>query len=491
MLLLEMESMVSSSKELSQSQKQSASAAFWSIANRLRGESSLVEHGPLLLAIVAQAFCHEEHPFWVRWSQDDSSSLTLFSVGLPDVKSEWAASDFSCFDSDENRLRYIAEYSEELIRHTEVSSQLLRESVESLLELSLPQEALTSLAIDAAFKLLSASVENRQRGVRESSPAKAGLAELVQSMLAVKSGESVYDSTIGLGSLLGAISNASTSGEIEYWGQEINQATAAFTRFVFALRKENMHLACGDSLHNPPTQDGELQRFDAVIVDPPWGMRTAKDSVQFAGLPGRDPREEYQISSGVEQGIAFLINGLEAANPQSGRVVALLPHSVLFRSGSGEKARAQIMRMADLKLSAVVGLKPMFTWTGVPFVVAMFAPAAGKVKTTFIDATGDEFYSPSGALRPEAVVKITKTILNRETSEGFCATVSQDEILNNDSSWSPSRYIPVKEMEVSDPAVASSIFHESSTALRESESNLLELLDELRDQSHDNQNPQL
>lgn len=472
-------------------QRQSATAAFWSIADLLRSQVSADEYGPLLLAVLAQAQSEYQNPFWVRYSRSGSKKDdNRFSHGWPEVDSRWISGQFTSLDRLEEQREYTNMYSEKLILESNLSPEILRKAVQVLLDLDIPPKALTSIAIEVALRLLSDSGGTLTRGMREISAAKPGLANLVRDLLALQPGESVYDPSVGLGSLLGFISTSFTPGKIEYWGQDINQSVVGFARFIFALRQENLHLAWGNSLNNPPFQNDALRRFDAVIVDPPWGLRAGMEKPPFGGLPGRDPREDYHLHLKTDQEVFLLINGLEAANPTNGRVVALLPHGVLFRSGTIAKARAQIIRMSSLALSAVISLKPMFTRTGMPFVVAIFAPSKGEAETTFIDATGDDFYLPNGDLRPEALEKIALTIQKRETKTDYCATVTRDEILNNDSSWSPQRYIPVEAMEVSDPLMAYEDLKQSTKALGESEDRLHQLLHELGTLAQSDMHPQ-
>jgi type I restriction enzyme M protein len=153
-----------------------------------------------------------------------------------------------------------------------------------------------------------------------------------------KKGLSVYDPTMGSGSLLLNAKKYSKYPEyIRYYGQELMTSTynlARMNMFLHGVAPENQHLKNGDTLDADwPTN--ELTNFDMVLMNPPYSQ-VWKPVQGFV----YDPRfEDYGgvLAPKSKADYAFLLHGFYHLK-RGGTMAIVLPHGVLFRGGKKQSA---------------------------------------------------------------------------------------------------------------------------------------------------------
>jgi len=167
--------------------------------------------------------------------------------------------------------------------------------------------------------------------------------------------ESIYDPTVGSGSLLltvGKHLDEDGQKNLNYYGQEKNTATYNLTRMnllLHGVRPEKMTIRNGDTLSydwpEDPERPNEGVQFDAVVMNPPYSVKNWNRS----GLKVSDPRFEIAgvLPPDSKGDFAFLLHGLFHLR-QSGTMAIVLPHGVLFRGGAEGEIRKRLIEKKDL-----------------------------------------------------------------------------------------------------------------------------------------------
>lgn len=182
---------------------------------------------------------------------------------------------------------------------------------------------------------------------------------LMTEMLEPQSGESIYDPTCGsAGMLISCIAYLKKQGKewrnVKVFGQEINNLTSAIGRMnLFLHGVQDFNIVNDDTLKSPAfIQNGELQKFDLVLANPPYSIKqwdraafeSDKYGRNFLGTPPQG-RADY----------AFFQHILASMNKGSGRCAILFPHGVLFRNEEKEMRRKLVE--SDM-IDCVIGLGP-------------------------------------------------------------------------------------------------------------------------------------
>ncbi len=261
-----------------------------------------------------------------------------------------------------------------------------------------------------------------------------------------KAGLTVFDPTLGSGSLLLNVRNFSNeSNRIRYFGQELNNSTYNLSRMNMILHDvplEYQSLNQGNTLSDDWPVD-EPTNFDAVLMNPPY---SAKWDASKGFLD--DPRfSEYGVLPPKSRAdFAFLLHGFYHLK-NTGTMVILLPHGVLFRSGAEEKIRKIMLENGFI--DAVIGLAPnLFYSTGIPVSLIILKKDKTDRSVYFIDASC-EFVKKGNKneLTEDNIQKIYKALRSREEIDKFAHLAGFDEIEENGFNLNIPRYVDTFEEE--------------------------------------------
>lgn len=369
----------------------------------------------------------------------------------------------------------------------------------------LPEERLTrvldvftGLKLDpdsVTHDLLGNAYEYLLKNFADESGKKAGefftpraVVRLLVQLLDPQENETVYDPTCGSGGMLvEAVNQVRAHGQdprtLRLFGQEVQPDTAAIARMNLYLHDiETFAIKRGDTLRNPRfrEQDGALTRFDAVIANPPfslkeWGWENWAE----------DPfgRADYGVPPKGYADLAFVEHMLVSMNENTGRVAVVLPHGVLFRSGTEKEIRRRIVEKGQL--DAVIGLAPnLFYNTTIPACVLVFraAPSEGRDgQVLFIDAAARfKKGKNQNELPDEDVAAVLEAYRTGEDPDGEggldVSLVSVVDIESNDWDLNIGRYIEGVEAEAVNLDEALTEFRSAQEALRAAEKALDEQL---------------
>lgn len=313
---------------------------------------------------------------------------------------------------------------------------------------------------------------------------------LLTLILDPKDGESGHDPTVGSAGML--VEMASVVREhggdartLKLSGQEVQLTTAAIARMNLFLHDiEDFRIRRGDTLRDPKflTPDGQLERFDIVIANPPFSLNPWGHE-NWA----HDPygRARYGVPPATKGDLAFVEHMVASMKPDTGRVAVVMPQGVLFRGGA-EKEIRQRMLEAGL-FGAVIGLPPnLFYNTGLPACVLVLRarPRPGREgKVLFVDAS--KRFVKRGArneMEVEDVAAVAHAVATRGDPDSECgvalALVSVEDIEAADWDLNVTRYVREATAEEPDVDVAVAEYFAARDAVRVVETALEERLRE-------------
>ncbi len=257
--------------------------------------------------------------------------------------------------------------------------------------------------------------------------------------------KNAYDPTCGSGSLLLRIGKEIKVGK--FFGQELNRTTYNLARMNMILHDvhfSRFDISQEDTLEEPMHLDRE---FEAIVANPPFSAQwKGKDNP----LNETDDRfSQYgALAPSSKADFAFVQHIIhQLADNGTGAVV--LPHGVLFRSGSEGTIREYIIKEQNY-LDTVIGLPAnVFYGTSIPACLLVFKKCRKHDDNVlFIDASADfEKEGNKNKLTDENVKKIIETYEKRESIEKYAYAAPLSEIAENDYNLNIPRYVDTFEEE--------------------------------------------
>jgi type I restriction enzyme M protein len=272
------------------------------------------------------------------------------------------------------------------------------------------------------------------------------VSELLARLLNPQPGDRICDPASGSGSLAITVAEEVGDRDFKIYGQESNGSTWALCKMnMFLHDMDAADIRWCDTINRPElTEDDALMKFDVVAANPPfslkkWGKEDAKDDKYnrfHRGIPPKS-RGDY----------AFIQHMIEVAYEDTGKVGVIVPHGVLFRSGSEGKIRTRLIQ--ENLLEAVVGLpENLFFGTGIPAAILIFNKGKKHDKVLFIDASEQfEKGTKQNKLREQDIEKVENTYLDFKEEEKFSYVAEPDEIKENDYNLNIPRYVDTFEPE--------------------------------------------
>jgi type I restriction system adenine methylase (hsdM) len=267
----------------------------------------------------------------------------------------------------------------------------------------------------------------------------------------------VYDPTMGSGSLLLTVRNelpgGDKAGAIKFYGQELNTTTYNLARMNLMMHEvafNNMTLSNADTLESdwPDGMDAmgndHPRSFDAVVANPPYSAKWDNAETKL-----KDPRfSEYgKLAPASKADFAFVLHSIYHLN-NNGTMAIVLPHGVLFRGAAEGKIRQTLIEKNYL--DTVIGLPAnLFYGTSIPTTILVFKKNRQNKDILFIDAS-NEFVKGKNqnTLSEENIAKIIQTFQDRQDVEKYAHVASIEEIRENDFNLNIPRYVDTFEEEV-------------------------------------------
>lgn len=266
----------------------------------------------------------------------------------------------------------------------------------------------------------------------------------------------VYDPTMGSGSLLltvrNEVPNGDKQGVVHFYGQELNTVTYNLARMnlmMHGVTYNNMDLRNGNTLDRDwpdgPDASGidRPRSFDAVVANPPYSAKWDNNSNRM-----KDPRfSDYgKLAPASKADYAFILHSLYHLNAK-GTMAIVLPHGVLFRGAAEGIIRKTLIDKNYL--DAVIGLPAnLFYGTSIPTTILVFKKNRLRRDILFIDASREFIKSKNqNNLGQEHIDKIIETYKQRQDVDKYAHVASLDEIKDNDYNLNIPRYVDTFEEE--------------------------------------------
>jgi len=281
------------------------------------------------------------------------------------------------------------------------------------------------------------------------------IAELLVSLLDPTPGKSIYDPACGTGSLLFSAFNYTqdrNEGSLKTClsCQEINLRTADLARINGIMHNvTNASFKVGNSLFDTEYSD-DGRKFDFVITNPPAGLRFTDDTYhrirQTRSADFRFGPPTKVADYNFIQHVLSKLNG----NGRAAMLVGLRP---LFVSGQEGEIRRSLV-LSDV-IEAVITLAPnLLPHTNAQSAVLILnkaKPTVRRNKIQFILA--DNEYESIGRSRntiPDSSrQKILQAYNALQKRSQFSAIIDLDEIIANDFTLLPSKYLGIGKTDVS------------------------------------------
>jgi DNA-binding CsgD family transcriptional regulator/SAM-dependent methyltransferase len=378
------------------------------------------------------------------------------------------------------------------------AESLLREWVDSLSRIGSlfgPEGVSFGKWFDA---VMDSSVTRGASALQSTTP--RNVADLMVRLAEGAPDESFHDPCVGLGTILAAVGERAR-GEIEkvaLSGQDIDPSSAALARLrLFLLGARTVRIEVGDVLREPlfveqtsmpslfagqppmRVNSDDLESFDIVLCDPPYGQRLA--NVEFA-RHDRYKRFQYGKPGKGSSDLAFLQHCIACLKPR-GRAIVLIAHGPLFRGGGDGEIRKKLIDHDFV--DTVIGL-PFGTLPGLSTELALIVFRRGKKATRknrilFIDASAERNAVRNLTEWGELADHIVRTSSAGRDVQTFSRSVPVEEIRSNGYSLQPRRYVarerePATSFDIQ-VALAQASAHEAEAANHAAE--MTEVLREL------------
>lgn len=299
--------------------------------------------------------------------------------------------------------------------------------------------------------LLGAAYEYLIKYFADSAGKKAGEfytpADVVRAMVEItdpQPGMSIYDPTCGSGGMLIQSRDyirdcGGDPTNVSLYGQEKIGTTWSICRMNMILHDiASSDIRQEDTLKKPQhfAKDGELERFDRVLANPPFSQNYSKNGME------KQTRFNVWLPEKGKKADLMFVQHMMAVLKAGGRMATVMPHGVLFRGGEEREARKLFLERGWL--DAIIGLpSSLFYGTGIPAcILVMGRPKTKPEDVLFINA--DREYKEGKAqnfLRPEDIAKIVHVYKARQNVPGYARVVPISEIVTEDYNCNIRRYV--------------------------------------------------
>lgn len=254
---------------------------------------------------------------------------------------------------------------------------------------------------------------------------------LIAAALDLEHAAAVYDGTCGFGgSLLGL---AGKNTDAVFYGQDINPESVALADLFLTLRRVRHRMALGDALLEPAFFEGTaLKKFDCVVIDPPIGLKTARDPKEaahgrFSPLDRKMGRLDFY----------FMLSAVERSR---GKTAIVSGSGPLIRSVASEQ---KVRRYLLSQLTAVIRLPAgLYAASSARTHLLLFDRQKKNDRVLMIDAGRfSEGRLRDKKLSENGIQKILSVLRSPKNEDGFSRIVTHEEMKENGDSWNVEKYI--------------------------------------------------
>ena len=404
-------------------------------------------------------------------SEDVGKAIVDAMMGIEHANPDTLAGLFSSFDD--------ANWTDK----TKLDDERLKDLIEHMSALPVGNRNYSADVMGDAYEYLIKKFADMSKKNAGEFYTPRSVVKLMVRLLQPKSGDSVYDPACGTGGMLiEAIRNMddekASYGKI--YGQEINLSTSAIARMnLFLHGAKEFKIAREDTLRKPMfVHNGQLQQFDCVLANPPFGLSHWGASIFENDQWGRNL---WGSPTDSNADFAWLQHMYKSMRHGKGRCAVVMPQGVLFHGGREGTIRQKMIE-TDVVECVIALVGNLFYGAGVSACILFLnqnKPIAHRHKICMIDATG--IYTPQRAknIMTEADIDKVYTLwTDYKNVVDRCAIVDLDTIRDKKYTLSVNTYIEKSPAPPIDPLKVRREFKDALKEVRESEAVLTELLKE-------------
>lgn len=251
--------------------------------------------------------------------------------------------------------------------------------------------------------------------------------------------KSVYDPTCGSGSLLLRV--AKEVKEVNnFYGQEMNRTTynlARMNMILHGVHYRKFDIKQEDTLEHP--QHLAVLPFEAIVANPPFSAKWSANPL----FTSDDRFSQYgKLAPNSKADFAFVCHMIHHL-AENGTMAVVLPHGVLYRTGSEEHIRKYLIENKNY-LDAVIGLPAnIFYGVTIPTCILVFKKCRENPNDVlFIDSSLHfEKQKNKNNLREIDIEKIISTYRSRIEIEKYSSLIKIETISENNYDLSLPKYI--------------------------------------------------
>lgn len=309
--------------------------------------------------------------------------------------------------------------------------------------------------------ILGRAYEYLLRKFAEGSGSSAGefytppeVAQLIANIVDPQEGEEIYDPCLGSGGLLikSALRFKEKYGEnpkvkpLQFYGQEVLHGTYAMAKMNVFINKMEANISLGDTMNKPAfqTKEGALKTFDIVVANPMWNQNTFKQATYENDTYNRFSYG-YPPNSTADWGwIQHMFKSLN----ENGRMAVVLDSGAVSRgSGNEGSNRERDIRKAFVEndfVETVILMPDNLFYNTYSEGIVLVINKQKKHKTEVLLINASKLFEkgrPKNFLPEASIKKISQTYHEWTQEEGLSAILQKQEIIKNDYTLSPSRYV--------------------------------------------------
>lgn len=404
-------------------------------------------------------------------SEDVGKAIVDAMMGIEHANPDTLAGLFSSFDD--------ANWTDK----TKLDDERLKDLIEHMSALPVGNRNYSADVMGDAYEYLIKKFADMSKKNAGEFYTPRSVVKLMVRLLQPKSGESVYDPACGTGGMLiEAIRNMddekASYGKI--YGQEKNLSTSAIARMnLFLHGAKEFKIVREDTLRKPVfIHNGQLQQFDCVLANPPFGLDHWGAEIFEGDQWGRNI---WGSPTDSNADFAWLQHMYKSMRPGTGRCAVVMPQGVLFHGGREGEIRKKMIETDCVEcVIALVG--NLFYGAGVSACILFLnnnKPLAHRQKICLIDATNIYTAQRAKNIMTEADIdKVYSLWTDYKDVVDRCAVVDLNTIREKDYTLSVNTYIEKSPAPPIDPAKVRREFMDALKEVRESEAALMKLLKE-------------
>lgn len=455
-------------------------AKLWSAADTLRGNMSAEEYMHTILGILSLKYISDRNKKVVKDMAKDGMELNDYN------KDELYYEYNTFIVPEESKWSYIMTYSNdpkigEIIDNAFTRLEDENEILKGIFIKNFNREGLDQIKLGEVIKIFSdedLSVQEdedvigriyeyflgkffRDRGQSGGEfYTPTSIVQLMVHLLKPVKGR-IYDPACGSGGILVQSkryleANGGKINDITVYGQEYNNVTWKLAKLNlvlngFSLEDAQKEAVLGEKSADTFADDQHNNKnFDFVMANPPFNMKKWGQERLL-----EDPRFKWGIPPTGNANYAWLSHMVDKLN-ENGKASIVLANGSLSSSQKNEKTIRQNF-VEQNKVDAIIELPDkLFYTTGIPACIWIFNNNKKNENILMVSGSKIEGNMISKKLREltdpdiEKIEKVyEKHLMGEEVSEiGFAKTICKQEIIENDYSFVPGRYVGIEEIEI-------------------------------------------